>query len=209
MPERPEIDTTFDFRSDAGGKDPDSRSPTLRRYHRLLWSKPLPDGTLFALEDLGSKGYLRHRSERGEFRLSSDTVLRTFSKHKKMQRIIDEVPEVEREEALRRGYTIGGMILFPGVRVDRKPTINQARGTNAKIQDRFDLTLECIRRHYVGGVSPLTQDLARYAAFFALSAAFAGMSPFSCFRISSRPTTPPSASGRRSTIQNLSTAGRH
>ncbi len=36
-----EIDTTFDFRTDAGGKDPDSR-PTLRRYRQILWSKPLP-----------------------------------------------------------------------------------------------------------------------------------------------------------------------
>ena len=51
-PERPEIDVTFDLRSDAGGKDPDSHSATLRLYHRVLWSKPLPDGTQFALEDL-------------------------------------------------------------------------------------------------------------------------------------------------------------
>lgn len=178
MPGRHDIDTTFDFRSDAGGKDPDSHSPTLRRYHRLLWSKPLPDGTLFALEDLRSKGYLRHRSERGEFLLSSDTVLRTFSKHKKMQHIITQVPEVEREEALRRGYTMGGMILFPAVQVDGKQTINQARGTNAKIEDRFDLTLECIRRHYVGAASPLTHDLARYATFFSLFGGFRGYVDF-------------------------------
>lgn len=41
------IDVAFDFRTDAGGKDPDSHSPTLRRYHRLLWSKPLPSGEPF------------------------------------------------------------------------------------------------------------------------------------------------------------------
>jgi len=175
---RPEIDTTFDFRSDARGRDPDSHSPTLRRYHRLLWSKPLPDGTLFALEDLRSKGYLRHRSERGEFLLSSDTVLRTFSDHKKIQHIITQIPQVEREEALRRGYTIGGMILFPGVKVDGKQTINQARGMNAKIQDRFDLALECIRRHYIGSASPLTHDLARYEDFFALFDDFRGYVDF-------------------------------
>lgn len=34
-----EIDTTFDFRDDTPeGKDPDQYSPTLRRYHKLLWS---------------------------------------------------------------------------------------------------------------------------------------------------------------------------
>jgi hypothetical protein len=168
MPCRQDIDVTFDFRSDAGGKDPDSHSPTLRRYHRLLWSKPLPDGTPFTLEDLGSKGYLRHRSHHGEFLLSSDTVLRTFSMHKKMSHIIAAISESEREDALHRGYTIGGMMLFPGVKIDGKQTINQARGMNAKVQDRFDLTLECIRRHYLGEASPLQQDLHRYGAFFSL-----------------------------------------
>jgi hypothetical protein len=30
-----------------------------------------------------------------------------------MQHIITQIPEAEREEALHRGYTIGGMIVFP------------------------------------------------------------------------------------------------
>ena len=178
MPGRHDLDPTFDFRSDANGKDPDSHSPTLRRYHRLLWSKPLPDGILFTLEDLGPKGYLRHRSERGEFLLSSDTVLRTFSNHKKMQHIISQVPDVELEQALHRGYTMGGMILFPAVKIDGKQRINQARCTNRKIEDRFDLTLECIRRHYVGGASPLQHDLALYVAFFSLFDNFRGYVDF-------------------------------
>jgi hypothetical protein len=40
------IDVAFDFGADAKGKnpDPDKDSPTLRLYHRLLWSKPLPVG---------------------------------------------------------------------------------------------------------------------------------------------------------------------
>ncbi len=38
------IDTSFDFRTDASGKDPDAYSPTLRQYHKLLWSKALPSG---------------------------------------------------------------------------------------------------------------------------------------------------------------------
>jgi len=172
------IDIKFDFRSDAGGKDPDSHSQTLRRYHRLLWSKTLPDGTFFALKDLGSKGYLQHQSASGEFRLSSDTIFRAFPNHKKMQHIITQVPEVDREEVLHRGYTIGGMILFPAVKIEGKQTINQARGMNAKIEDRFDLTLECIRRYYVGEESPLTHTLARYAAFFSLFDDFRGYVDF-------------------------------
>jgi hypothetical protein len=95
-----------------------------------------------------------------------------------MQHIITQIPEAEREEALHRGYTIGAMILFPGPTVKGMQTINQARGTNRKIEDRFDLTLECIRRHYVGGVSPLSNDLARYALFFALFGTFRGYVDF-------------------------------
>src|SRR5215213_7730828 len=42
------IDITFDFRSDTPpGRDPDALSPTLRTYHQLLWSKPLPSGAPF------------------------------------------------------------------------------------------------------------------------------------------------------------------
>ncbi len=172
------IDTTFDFRTDSRGKDPDLHSPTLRRYHQLLWSKPLPDGTIFSLEDLKSKGYLLHRSRHGEFRMSSDTVLRTFSAHRRMQHIISEIPEREIEDILHRGYTIGGMMLFPGTQRDGKQTINQARGINGRIQDRFDLTLECIRRHYEGMSSPLATDLARYGDFFALFNDFRGFVEF-------------------------------
>lgn len=43
------IDTSFDFRTDESGKDPDAYSPTLRQYHKLLWSKALPGGRLFNL----------------------------------------------------------------------------------------------------------------------------------------------------------------
>lgn len=95
-----------------------------------------------------------------------------------MQHIITQIPEVEREDALRRGHTMGGMILFPAVRVGGKQTINQARGMNANIADRFDLTLECIRRHYVGAASPLAHDLARYATFFSLFGGFRGYVDF-------------------------------
>jgi hypothetical protein len=46
------------------------------------------------------------------------------------------------------GYTMGGMMVFPGNRVDGKLTLNAARGLKRKISDRMDLTLECIRRYY-------------------------------------------------------------
>jgi hypothetical protein len=68
------IDTSFDFRTDAGGKDPDLHSPTLRQYPKLRWSRPLPNGRLFDLDDTVRGVYLHHRSELLEFFLSGDSV---------------------------------------------------------------------------------------------------------------------------------------
>jgi hypothetical protein len=62
--------------------------------------------------------------------------------------------------------------------VDRKMTINGQRGCHPKIMDRFDLTLECIRRHYLDEPSPLSDTLARYADFFGLFDDFAGYVDF-------------------------------
>ena len=45
------IDTEFNFYSDANGGDPDSASPTLKNYHKTLWSKSLPNGAVFDLSD--------------------------------------------------------------------------------------------------------------------------------------------------------------
>jgi hypothetical protein len=40
-------------------------------------------------------------------------------------------------------------------------TINMARGCHYQIKDRFDLTVECIRRYYVDEPSPLSDVLGR------------------------------------------------
>lgn len=57
--------------------------------------------------------------------------------------------------------------MFPGRQIDRKWTINQERGCNSRIADRLDLTVECIRRHYLGD-QPHGWDPHRYGDFFAL-----------------------------------------
>ena len=45
------IDINFDVYSDTPlGKDPDSYSPTLRNYHKILWSKSLPNKQKFNLD---------------------------------------------------------------------------------------------------------------------------------------------------------------
>jgi hypothetical protein len=175
MDMRRQIDITFDCRSDTPpGGDPDARSPTLRRYHKLLWSKPLPSGRVFELSDTTPRIYLHHRSELGEFFLSSDSVIPTFSRARRLAPVIDQIPVEEREAFMRIGYTIGGMMVFPGNRIDRKVTINSARGFHPLIKDRFDLTVECIRRHYRDERSPLGDVLVRYADFFGLFGDFRG-----------------------------------
>jgi hypothetical protein len=173
------VNTTFDVYSDTPtGRDPDSHSQTLRRYHKMLWSKPLPDGSAFALSDAHPKGYLHHKSQRGEFSLSSDSLGHTYRYVKAISRIIDEIPIEELDRFFSICSTVGAYIVFPSHRIDRKPTINGARGLHWKIRDRFDLTLECIRRHYQKQDSPLGETLSRYADFFNLFGSFRGYVDF-------------------------------
>src|SRR4051812_31497882 len=174
-----DVDITFDFRTDTPpGKDPDALSPTLRSYHKLLWSKPLPSGVMFDLDDTARGHYLIHVSELGVFSLASDAVIPSFTREARMRHIIEQLPRAELDEFNRLGYTIGGIMLFPGARVDNKMTINGARGFHPKIKDRFDLTVECIRRHFLGKPSPLDATLARYTDFFALFGDFRGYVDF-------------------------------
>ena len=172
------IDTTFDFRIDAGGKDPDQHSPTLKRYHRLLWSKPLPSGVVFDLDATVPGEYLVHRSTLGEFFLASDAVVPTFAGYLQAEPLIAQIPAADIEEFDTLGYTIGGMMLFPGNRVGPSMTINGARGFHPRIRDRFDLTVECIRRHYRREDSPLAAALDRYQEYFALFEDFDGYVDF-------------------------------
>ena len=72
------IDTTFNVYSDSNGGDPDTASPTLRKYHKILWSKPLPNGVLFELRDDKNGAYLYHKSELGEFLLGSDAITHSY-----------------------------------------------------------------------------------------------------------------------------------
>lgn len=164
------IDVTFNVDHDAGGGDPDRSSPTLRRYHRLLWSKPLPDGTAFTLDAATPHSYLHHASVVGEFFLSSDSIVHSYrgAYGNRIGALMEQVPPEHAAQVHDEGSTIGGYILFPGDVRDRKPTINGARGMNARICDRIDLTLECIRRHYLRQDSPLAETLKRYEDFFAL-----------------------------------------
>lgn len=125
----------------------------------------LPTGQAFTLEFSDTKGYLKHTSDLGDFHLASDSIIHTYLKWKRMAHIIDQLPKEELEAFFSEAYTIGGFILFPGNKIGKFNTINQERGTNRKINDRIDLTLECIRLFYKRQESPLYETLCRYKDF--------------------------------------------
>ena len=173
-----DIDINFNFYSDTPkGKDPDSYSPTLRSYHKILWSRKLPNGSLFKLDE-SIPMRLHHKSELGEFVLSSDSIAHTYSNIKSTTDIIKKINTDELEKFVSLCSTIGGYIIFPSERINNQMTINGARGVNKKIRDRFDLTLECIRKYYKNEDSPLNETFERYKQFFNLFESFKGYVDF-------------------------------
>ena len=181
------VDTSFDFTTDtpgywegfwernnglgAGGADPDSDSPTLQEYHRILWSRELPNGEVMKL----TLGYGRNYLTWKNFRFGSDSFIVSFL-YRRYREMLDKVakllPDYRAyvEDYMRRSYTIGGMIIFP----KHNASINQMRGCNHMICDRMDLTLECIRRFYADVDSPLSTTLEKDKNFFDLFIDFKG-----------------------------------
>jgi hypothetical protein len=171
------IDETFDHRTDSGGRDLDAFSPRLKAHHQILWNKPLPSGEFFELKPM-SKRYLVHRTDDLAYSLSSDQISNSMRTTARMTHITSQVSPEDLDEFQYLGATLGGTILFPGKQINRKITINVARGWNRQIEDRFDLTLECIRRQYAGLPNPLAQTLEVYWKFFELFENFAQYSEF-------------------------------
>ena len=60
----------------------------------------------------------------------------------------------------------------------RKKCFNGSAKLNSLIDDRFDLTLECIRLFYLEQESPLYDTLLRYKNFFDLFESFTGYIQF-------------------------------
>jgi hypothetical protein len=162
---------TFDHRLDSGGRDSDLFSPQLRRHHQILWSKPLPSGETFELT-MQPKRYLVFRHDDPVYSLSSDSISNSYRNAARLKDITSQISNDELDLFQALGSTVGAKILFPGKRINRKPTINVARGWNRSIGDRFDLTLECIRLQYLKKPNPLQVTLATYWKFFELFQTF-------------------------------------
>lgn len=184
------IDVHFDFTTDTPyywdtvwndhlgyggtGKDPDAASKTMQLYHSLLWSKPLPNGQKMELVIGSGSRYLTWN----QFRFGSDSIIASFRYKRyrdKIEQVYQTLPNyrVFMEDFIRRSYTIGGSIIFP-----KTNSFNCARGRNHSIKDRWDLSLECIRRYYNNEDSPLYENLKKNKEFFDLFLDFKGYVDF-------------------------------
>lgn len=169
-----DIDIFFDVRSDNTGRDPDSSSPTLRAYHQALWSKPLPNGQVLCLTT-NKDSYLKWN----DMVFGSDSITASF-RYERTKVLLEQVKQVVPsytdffENYDRKTYTIGGTIIFP----KHHDSINQKRGCRSKIRDRWDLTLECIRRFYIREDSPLYDIFQKDKSFFDLFVNFKGYVDF-------------------------------
>ena len=171
------IDPDLDFASYyRRGGDPDRDCERLYLWHQALCSRPVEGVGPFEIEVTYGSGYeLRLATAGGAtFRLASDGIIHTWSTPGWTSRFTPElVAEIGRDvdDFFRIASTIGGYVVFPRNSDGQSgATINQARGVHPQIADRFDLTLECIRRHYLDPSmeSPLAERLTHYRDFFVL-----------------------------------------
>jgi hypothetical protein len=162
-----EISVTDSFYDDPDYvSDADRDSKRLKRWHCLLLSKELPSGERLEWAPEPG-GYLTATSSAGPLRVSSDTIATTHAgyRNSNVPQWWGELAEEQQDRYERAFYTIGGFIVFP----TRPQSLNQRRGTDWRICDRFDLTLECIRRFYLGGgESPLADVIRADANYFGL-----------------------------------------
>ncbi len=168
------------------GEDPDKYSKTLKRYHKQLWHKKLPNNDVFLLEDAeDSSGYLVYKTEKEIHKLSSDLMINSYAYDNEpswsdLKEMIKPIAKEDIDKFNKLTNTIGSFIIFPH-NMDGGSTMNQARCyNNPIIHDRFDLTLECIRRYYLPEKqdSPLKETIERYHTFFDLFGNFEGYCDF-------------------------------
>jgi len=161
------IDTNRDFAAYyRKGRDPDRDSKRLYRWQHALWGRPVdgvePFEQLKVVHDRGCYG-MRLVTGAGEFWLGSDAIIPTWSSPGWTRwfapDLVAEVAAVragtDTDDFFRIASTIGAYLVFPRNHTGQTgSTINQARGMDPQIADRFDLTLEGAELIVVGHTSP-------------------------------------------------------
>lgn len=157
--------------------DPDRDSKELKEYHRVLWSNRELFSKPFKLIN-GAANKLIYENGDLIIVFSPDSITNSFYRHKRRKKLIDQYCEEDNEirdlldDYFKTDYVIGSSIIFPvsinGISIQK--TLNIKRGISRYIRDRFDLTLECIRRYYdvSDRESPLLDDIEKNRPFFDL-----------------------------------------
>lgn len=186
------IDVNFDFTSDTPGYwagywdrcnglggcgkyDPDSYSPTLLEYTQKLYNRRLPNGQKMELTVPERHTYFVWN----DMYFSCDSItcsFRYWGTEKLIWPVYNSLPDYKStvEKFVRESYTLPGEIIFPM----HRNSMNQRRGMHPRIKDRWDLTLECIRRFYEGIDNPLNKILESDRAFYELFVDFKGYVDF-------------------------------
>lgn len=187
------FDLTFDYETDRPARtkaDADRDSPRLRLDHELLWTKPLRSGVTFApIAPLARReGYLIWTDGSGARHwYGSDAITQSYTRWASPKELAEAKAALSDEQRtlyLGPPYTIASSTIWPVRSIDL-PTINTARGfgpTGRVLRDRIDLTLECIRRHYVGTENALASVLTAYNDFFSLFEGFPEFTEFFHFQ---------------------------
>lgn len=129
----------------------------------LYGNKTLPNNKKFTLEYKHIKGYNNINLCGNDIRYGSDSIINIYwywTRPAIIKNLIDyEVKNFVKyktglnfydfiQKYIKTAYTIGGHMIFP--KLPSKYSINVKRCfNNYLIRDRFDLTLECIRRYYI------------------------------------------------------------
>ncbi len=178
--------------------DPDGKSESLKAKHQKIWSKELPNKEEMKLmvgkpSDLtkdGKKFDLKWERKGKDIRYSSDTIFTCFIRSDQgdiFREVLDYLKGEQNYLVYIEGYlrecyrNIGSFTIFPTF--PKEHSINFVRGGgNEKIRDRFDLTLECIRRYYEAQESPLSSVLNFNREFLDLFENFTGYVDFFCLQ---------------------------
>lgn len=126
--------------------DIDLHCRKIYEYHQRLWQKKLPNGAnlKFQIKHKGGSFFLLDNKSGISF--GSDSILHTYRHFKKgyIREVIEKFNVKETNKFYEEITSIGGYIIFP----KRINSLNQRRGTDALVKDRFDITLDSIRKYY-------------------------------------------------------------
>lgn len=116
-----------------------------------------------------------------DFSFGSDSMTTSFRyKNKRAKKLLDGVAEAVDDypqymhDYLHKAWTVSQEIIWP----THQNNMNGMRGINPYISDRWDLTLECIRRYYNGEKSRLSEAIEADKEFFDLFVDFKGFVDF-------------------------------